>query len=267
MKLKIILLLLIIFIIISGIIIFIIIFKTTQNDKQPYQKSASRKSQFGSDKQSQQKSASRKSQFGSDKNKMFKYLREKMFPEIFKGVGRNSAGFAWFKYLTEQNFSTEDFDLFNQMYCGVSGAIVDPSNPKNFDYIRLKKGEKYKMGKYYRCCDPCCSDLMREDGNTHEYGDKIYDVITIVDPCKNVSKIPKQVDAIQCEAGKTANGILSKTGRLIMAVLYPVDTENEKAQANYSQLKKKYENREKQDPQKIKGGMGDIFVKLSIAGK
>lgn len=220
---------------------------------------------------------------------MFDTLRNDMFPEIFPKGERNSAGFAWFKYLTEykhpkghpnagKKLSQEEFDQYNQMYCGVSGAIVEPIpsdiDYKNYDYIKLKdmKGNEV-WGKYYRCCDPCCADLMREDNGTpnvrvekYNYSGKNYNVITIEDPCKNPKKIPEEVKSVKCKNGKCTSGILSKSGRLIMAVLYPVPkgVTQKTLDKNYDDLMDKYyDSRNSVPPEKVVGGMGSIFIELS----
>jgi len=224
-----------------------------------------------------------------EKLEMFDTLRNNMFPEIFPEGERNSAGFAWFKYLTEykhpkghpkagQKLSQQEFDQYNQMYCGVSGAIVEPIPPnskyKNYDYIKLKdmKGNDV-WGKYYRCCDPCCADLMREDNGTpntrvekYNYHGKNYNVITIEDPCKNPKKIPEEVRSVKCKNGKCTSGILSESGRLIMAVLYPVPKEvsQKELDKNYDYLMDKYyESRNSVPPSEVVGGMGSIFIELS----
>ena len=100
----------------------------------------------------------------------------------------------------DKSYLKKNLTNITRCNCGVSGAIVEPIPPdidyKNYDYIKLKdmKGNQV-WGKYYRCCDPCCADLMREDKGTpnvrvekYNYRGKSYNVITIEDPCKNPKK-------------------------------------------------------------------------------
>jgi hypothetical protein len=229
----------------------------------------------------------------SERMRMFKRFRE-MYDVVFtNGKSRNSGGFAFFKHLVDLDLPADKFSAYNQMYCGVSGAVVEPQNPgqrKNFDYIKLKDASgNFVWGKYYRCCDPCCADLMREDEGspnvmvenfTHVYNDEKtnFKVLTIANPCPRYVSLDESRDNLKFKSdfnclecgndGRAKNGLYSKSGRLIVAVFFPVENIDESVmQDNYSMLMKKYESRLSKPYTEAKGGMGDIFIRVSVLGK
>lgn len=235
----------------------------------------------------------------NERAEMFKKFRD-MYPIVFKnGKSRNSGGFAFFKYLVDLDMPADKFSAYNQMYCGVSGAVVSPqarNGRKNFDYIKIKDVDGNPVwGKYYRCCDPCCADLMREDKTagspdgspntvvedyTHVHNNKKtnFKVLTIANPCPGYAnldespdnqKFKKSFDCLECgNDGRTKNGVYSKSGRLIVAVLFPVENVSESVmQENYNMLMEKYKSRLSKPYTEAKGGMGDIFIRVSVLGK
>ena len=108
----------------------------------------------------------------------------------------------------------------------VSGSPIsyDREDNKSFIYIEDLNGNKI-CGDYYRCCVPCNCDLMKyskvEKMNIKlSDGDFDYYVITIDDPCSNEESIPESVTSFKCKNGKTENGVLSPSGRLIKGILH-----------------------------------------------
>ena len=196
------------------------------------------------------------------------------FETIFPDKNRNAGGPQFFKYIAELHLSKENFELYNTFYCGVSGSPIDPKREKTYDYIIVKnlKGEPI-YGKYYRCCQPCICDVMK-----YAYVDKYdaifdnkcvtYDVLTIDDPCCSKNNIPKSVTSFTCKDKKTENGIHTKNGKLIFALFH--DT-NIATKENIEQVSKtaftSCAKRMNTSPEDLQGGMGDIFVKLSLACK
>ena len=207
---------------------------------------------------------------------LFNKVKGPIFTEIFPEGKRNSGGFKWFNYFCNLKPTKEEFDIYNSQYCGVSGAIVNPEAPPTFDYIKIKDPEGNDVyGKYYRCCWPCCCDLMREDNGTpnilaEDYevelsdGNFTYKVLTMANLC-NIPKdsIPAEATPIVCENGKVKDAKYSKSGRIIIAVLFEPTLE---PPSDYKEIEGCPE-RNKTPVTKLKGGMGDIFVKLSVAGK
>ena len=171
------------------------------------------------------------------------------------------------------NLNKHDFELYNSFYCGVSGSPVDPKRNNVFDYVIVKDLDGNDIyGKYYRCCWPCLCDIMkyaRVDKYDIELNGNMvtYDVLTIEDPCCDISKIPKSVTAFTCKNGKTQNGVYSRNGRLIFALFYDTKIATDEDKNSISDVLERCKERMNTDPDDLQGGMGDIFVKLSLACK
>ena len=200
----------------------------------------------------------------------------KDFDTIFPDRNRNSGGPQFFKHIVDMNLSKHDFELYNSFYCGVSGSPVDPKRGQNgnvYDYVIVKDLEGNDIyGKYYRCCWPCLCDIMiyaRVDKYDIEFNGSMvtYDVLTIDDPCCDESKIPKSVSSFKCENGKTQNGVYSRNGRLIFALFYDTKIATDEDKNSISDVLERCKERMDTDPDDLSGGMGDIFVKLSLACK
>ena len=232
---------------------------------------------------------------------------------IFPDLNRNSGGVQFFNYLysKRQEYTKQKFDILNKFYCGVSGSVIYPEriltlkdnkyifekNNAN-DFVMIKDlNNNFKCGFYYRCCIPCCSDIMNYDQvnvRVEDFqinlkdGNYIYSVLTIPDPCKKSIKInneeylvdpdpdhpdqlnipnPKwrEVSSFKCENKSTVNGIKTNSGRLIFAILFDGENCNESSFiANYhynSDLMEYHEKRKNSN--KSNEGMGKIFIQLS----
>ena len=191
----------------------------------------------------------------------------KDFKTIFPEGNRNSGGPQYFKHIVGLDLSKTDFELYNTFYCGVSGSPIDPSRGKVYDYVVVKDVNGNDIqGKYYRCCSPCLCDVMKyakvdKFDITLDGENLTYDVLTIDDPCCDKNKIPKEVSSFRCENLKTQNGIRSRNGRLIFALFY---TDNNDHTEEINKVSDQCSERINTPPNELKGGMGDIFVKLSL---
>ena len=194
----------------------------------------------------------------------------KDFKSIFPDGNRNAGGPQFFKHIVDMDLSKRDFELYNSFYCGVSGSPVDPERGNVSDYVIVKDiNDNDIYGKYYRCCSPCLCDIMKYakvdkfditlDGEKHTY-----DVLTIDDPCCKSSAIPQEVSSFKCDGVKTQNGIHSRSGRLIFALLYDTKPATEVEKENIKDVIGNCRERMNTQPDKLKSGMGDIFVKLSL---
>lgn len=200
---------------------------------------------------------------------MFKKLMDN-FKIIFPNGNRNSGGVQFYNYiLNEMNPTIKEFKMLNTFYCAVSGSPIDPSRKGRTEYIIVDgiDGKKY-YGKYYLCCWPCLCDIMKYvkvEEHTVELKDGKYKhmALTINDPCSNKEKIPKQVSSFKCEDKKTLNGEHTNSGRLIIGILHETEEYN-KTNHNMDNILNRCEKRMNTDPDDLKGGMGDIFVKLSL---
>ena len=89
----------------------------------------------------------------SDKENLFKKMMDEHYKNIFpNNTNRNAAGFRFFQYIYDNlAISNELFDIYNQFYCAVSGAIVSPGQD-NFSILKVKDlNGNCVFGKYYRC--------------------------------------------------------------------------------------------------------------------
>ena len=216
-----------------------------------------------------------------EKQSLFDDFISNHFQVIFPPPrGRNSGGPQFYEYLVNQmTLDKNQFILYNQFYCGVSGSPVSPDRMGGdiSSHIMLEdlSGQEW-FGKYYRCCTPCPCDLMRYakvEQHTVQLSDGPYQhhVITIDDPCSNEGNIPPQVTSFTCQNGQTQNGIRTSSGRLIIGILYGTNEMTEQP-VPYDSLNHVIDSdqfcspRICQDPTELQGGMGDIFVLLSLVG-
>ena len=192
------------------------------------------------------------------------------FNTIFKDGNRNAGGAQFYHHIINNLDPTiEEYKIYNQLYCSVSGSPIDYGRSDNYDEIIMNDLDDQKIyGKYYRCCWPCICDIMKY-GKVQEYDIKLKDgvfnhyVLTIEDPCKNENKIPKEVTSFICENGVTSNAIKTSDGRIIIGILHDA-VKYDPSNHNIDKSLKKCEKRMNTDPDNLKGGMGDIFVKLSL---
>ncbi len=195
------------------------------------------------------------------------------FNKIFPDRNRNSGGGQFYHHIVKEiQPNYREFLEYNKMYCAVSGSPIDPGRQNPFRYIVIDSvdGSKY-YGKQYICCWPCVCDMVKYvKVETHEYGENRIIVFVIDDPCKNESDIPDQVSAFKCENGKTTNGVHTESGRLIVGLLHEpevYDPNNPKHNKAVNDVKELCESRNSMEPDELQGGMGDIFVKLSLVYK
>lgn len=215
-----------------------------------------------------------------EKQDLFDVFMTEHYSNIFPDRGRNSGGPMFYHYfVNNMDIDQRHFKLYNQFYCGVSGSIVSPNrsggNITNNVVLKDLNGQEW-FGKYYRCCTPCPCDIMRYakvEQHTVDLSDGPYPhyVITIDDPCITSEEIPPEVTAYQCSDSKTQNGIRTTSGRLIIGVLFgqnemeeqPVHFDPNTHTVDADQY---CQTRICQQPEDLSGGMGDIFVLLSLVG-
>lgn len=192
------------------------------------------------------------------------------YSEIFPSGNRNAGGPQWYAYIDSiaSRLSRDEFMIYHQFYCGVSGSPVDPRRAEQGtiqrNVIVKDLNQEDVLGSYFHCCWPCLCDVMKysrveEHTVTLRDGEFTHRVLTIGDPCSNPSSFPSNVDSYTCESGLTQNGIRTSSGRLIYAVLHdPMDNES------LQETNELCEERLNTDPEDLRGGMGDIFVRLSL---
>tara|TARA_B100001094_G_scaffold226319_1_gene220729 strand:- start:148 stop:876 length:729 start_codon:yes stop_codon:yes gene_type:complete len=192
------------------------------------------------------------------------------YREIFPSGNRNAGGPQWYAYIDSiaSGLTRDEFMAYHQFYCGVSGSPVDPRRAergviqRNVTVKDLNQVDV--VGSYFHCCWPCLCDVMRytrveEHTVTLRDGDFTHNVLTIGDPCVGFDDFPENVDSYVCQDGMTQNGIRTSSGRLIYAVLHEPLPDDSLQETNDL-----CEERMATDPDELRGGMGDIFVKLSL---
>lgn len=204
----------------------------------------------------------------SDKELYEKLMND--FNKIFPDRNRNAGGPQFYHHIVSMNPTIEEFKKMNTFYCAVSGSPIDPNRDKTYDNIVVNGlDDKKYYGKYYRCCWPCLCDIMRKDTVfvepfTIKLKDGDYDhyVLTISDPCLNSEKIPDEITSFQCDK-MTKNGIHSNSCRLIIGVLHDVE---EYKNQDIDEILNMCKERMNTPADELKGGMGDISVKLYSLG-
>ena len=186
---------------------------------------------------------------------------------------RNAAGPMFYHWIiNNMNPTKSEFESYNKFYCGVSGSVVSPCSTPDLVKIKETGTDNHICGFYYRCCWPCVCDIMKyaeteQMDITLKDGTFQYYVLTIEDPCQNESNIPGEVSAYQCSNNQTQNGIRAPSGRLIFALLHKgiVCTQEDTNKIDTCITNSKCKDRLATEPDNLQGGMGDIFVKLSLA--
>ena len=227
----------------------------------------------------------------------FQDFLDNHYGKIFTGEGmdrinRNAAGFRFFRYFMKNLIVDEEtFDYYNKFYCAVSGSIVNPNRPNNYSVIKMKDmNDKSVIGRYYRCCTPCLSDIVKYarvvkteinvNGKTFTRN-----LITIGDPCMNITKFIDQRSkeplirgldkrAFMCSNGfdrdgltslglRVANGKLTENnGRLVIGALLPLTKEDD-ASGAFTGCEDKMRTCSHPVIVNNLGGMGDIFVEMA----
>lgn len=216
---------------------------------------------------------------------LFNGMMDNHYALIFpNNANRNAAGFKFFQYIYDNLATSEHlFDTYNQFYCSVSGSIVSPDRQNNFDILKVSNLENQcVLGKYYRCCTPCNCDIMKYAKviNTKiempkNSGNYIYrNLLTIGDPCNNPSLLPTQIDnnVFKCNNGVLQHGyrvnslkeLTQGPGRLVIGVLYPIDSENVSKVDVAINMCITGTERLLTPPENLVGGMGDIFVNIAL---
>jgi len=204
-------------------------------------------------------------------NELYDNLR-KDYSKIFTDNNRNAGGVQYFEYIVNTiKPSRKEFDIYNKFYCAVSGSLIDPKREDRFNKIKINNNSgELICGDYYRCCIPCNCDIMRcgivEKMNIElKDGTFEYDVLTIKDPCEKEDSIPNEVTSFVCNGNKTENGIHTDSGRLVIGVLHNAKkcSQEDIESIDSSEITGDFcEKRNRQSPEELRGGMGDIFVKL-----
>ena len=208
--------------------------------------------------------------FANEKN----YYKELItdWSRIFPDQNRNAAGPKFFKYIIDKEITFKDFTEFNKLYCAVSGSLIDPDSEPDFLFAKESKTNKKICGDYYKCCIPCSCDVMKySEVEKMKYkfldGSKEFYVFTIKNPC-NKKDFPDKVNKNYfCDGEKINNDqVYNLNGRIVIGLLHKGrDCNKEEIDFVKShQVTGKFcELRNNTPLESLKGGMGDIFIKLA----
>ena len=208
--------------------------------------------------------------FANEKN----YYKELItdWSRIFPDQNRNAAGPKFFKYIIDKEITFKDFTEFNKLYCAVSGSLIDPDSEPDFLFAKESKTNKKICGDYYKCCIPCSCDVMKySEVEKMKYkfldGFKEFYVFTIKNPC-NKKDFPDRVNKNYFCDGEKINSdqVYNLNGRIVIGLLHKGrDCNKEEIDFVKShQVTGKFcELRNNTPLESLKGGMGDIFIKLA----
>ena len=206
-----------------------------------------------------------------DKGKYYQSL-SKDWRSIFPDGNRNAAGPKFYKHISDNYKSFEEFQEYNKHYCAVSGSLIGSGSIPQFVNVKEDKTEKQICGYYYKCCWPCVCDLMkyaRVKKITKEFQEGFKDVYALIidNPCTK-EDFPKKVNKNYFCKGNELDyeQVETKDSKLIIGILH------EAKFCEPSDLRKIYSNkitgrfcpiRNRTPINELTSGMGDIFIKLA----
>ena len=206
-----------------------------------------------------------------DKGKYYQSL-SKDWRSIFPDGNRNAAGPKFYKHISDNYKSFEEFQEYNKHYCAVSGSLIGLGSIPQFVNVKEDKTEKQICGYYYKCCWPCVCDLMkyaRVKKITKEFqeGSKDVHALIIDNPCTK-EDFPKKVNKNYFCKGNELDyeQVETQDSKLIIGILH------EAKFCEPSDLRKISANkitgrfcpiRNRTPINELTSGMGDIFIKLA----
>ena len=206
-----------------------------------------------------------------DKGKYYQSL-SKDWRSIFPDGNRNAAGPKFYKHISDNYKSFEEFQEYNKHYCAVSGSLIGSGSTPQFVNVKEDITEKQICGFYYKCCWPCVCDLMkyaRVKKITKEFQEGSKDVYALIidNPCTK-EDFPKKVNKNYFCKGNELDyeQVETQDSKLIIGILH------EAKFCEPSDLRKISANkitgrfcpiRNRTPINELRSGMGDIFIKLA----
>ena len=206
-----------------------------------------------------------------DKGKYYQSL-SKDWRSIFPDGNRNAAGPKFYKHISDNYKSFEEFQEYNKHYCAVSGSLIGSGSTPQFVNVKEDITEKQICGYYYKCCWPCVCDLMkyaRVKKITKEFQEGSKDIYALIidNPCTK-EDFPKKVNKNYFCKGNELDyeQVETQDSKLIIGILH------EAKFCEPSDLRKISANkitgrfcpiRNRTPINELTSGMGDIFIKLA----
>ena len=210
--------------------------------------------------------------YASDgKGKYYQSL-SKDWRSIFPDGNRNAAGPKFYKHISENYKSFEEFQEYNKHYCAVSGSLIGSGSTPQFVNIKEDITEKQICGYYYKCCWPCVCDLMKyarvkKISREFNEGSKEVYALIIDNPCAKEDFPQKVNKSYFCKGNELDyEQVETQDGKLIIGILH------EAKYCEPSDLRKISANkitgrfcpiRNRTPINELRSGMGDIFIKLA----
>ena len=210
----------------------------------------------------------------SDSLKLIRYYEELRadWGKIFPNKNRNAGGALFFKYILDNAKSKDEFFEKNKMYCSVSGSLVRPGSQPEFVSVKGKDEDGLICGSLYRCCWPCACDVMKfvqvqALEKTFNEKTELINVLTIKNPCEK-PEFPVEVDRNSICVGTSLNKkrVTEINGRLVVGVLFEgkICSSKDIEKINKEVITGRYCPLRNNTPLKeVRGGMGDIFIKMA----
>ena len=210
----------------------------------------------------------------SDSLKLIRYYEELRadWGKIFPNKNRNAGGALFFNYILDNSSSRDEFFEKNKMYCSVSGSLVRPDSQPEFVSVRGQDKNELICGSLYRCCWPCSCDVMKfvqVQALEKTFNDKteLINVLTIKNPCEKPD-FPEEVDRESICVGTSLNKkrVTEINGKLVVGVLFEskICSSKDIEKINREVITGSYCPLRNNTPLKeVRGGMGDIFIKMA----
>ncbi len=192
--------------------------------------------------------------------------------QIFPDGNRNVGGPKFFNYTLKKSRNFEEFTSFNRLFCPVSGSLISPKSTPELVYVDEEKGSRQICGQLYRCCWPCSCDVMKHvtaEKFNLQIGvqkDEVY-LLKIKNPCTK-KNFPTEVTRSNfCEGDQVnVSSVHLSSEKITVGILHDahVCSAEEIAYIDKQTITGKYCPFRNNTPvSDIKGGMGDIFIKLA----
>ena len=192
--------------------------------------------------------------------------------KIFPDGNRNVGGPKFFIYTLKNSGNVEEFISFNRLFCPVSGSLISPKSTPELVYVDEEGSSRKICGQLYRCCWPCSCDVMKyataEKFNL-QIGDQKDEVflLKIKNPCMKENFPAEVTRSYFCEGDQINNSSVHYSSeKITVGMLHDahVCSREEIAYIDEQLITGKYCPLRNNTPvSEIKGGMGDIFIKLA----
>ena len=192
--------------------------------------------------------------------------------KIFPDGNRNVGGPKFFDYTLKNSRNVEEFTSLNRLFCPVSGSLISPKSTPELVYVDEEGSSRKICGQLYRCCWPCSCDVMKHvtaEKFSLQIGDQKdeFFLLKIKNPCTK-ENFPAEVTRSYFCKGDQVNdsSVHFSSEKITVGILHDahVCSTEEIAYIDEQLITGKYCPLRNNTPvSEIKGGMGDIFIKLA----